>query len=475
MRKPSTARREMLKLMGASAAGAVLAACMPSMLAPEPTTVPTHEDEVSLPTGAGLEGFEPRMAPPDEEIHILYWWGSDYEPVVEFTGEIIARFSEAYLNVIVEPVGGKNCDDFVTAVAAGTPPDLFHTWDCAERMGNWAKRGMILSLDDYIEGTDFPLDDYAEGIMDACRLGGKIWGMVDAAGVFLLWTRPQILADIGKGVDALPKDTDELWQWARELTTTDADGSIERLGMVLPNWRWQYLSWIANFGGVTWDVEQGKPTSDHPGILEALNDLKAQVEYWGVERLDVWSANIGSQVGAHDPWLADNLAMKGAGDWAGLAVFDFFPDWEFGTDYGVIAPPAPPAHKVHGESAVAWWVWPWVIPSGIDSPEWSWEVLRFFLSAEYQVNAHAKFKEILVRKSLINDERLWWPAARVAKELIEGDRKASTVMPMNPVAYEYLNLMDEAVYRVLHLTETPEEAMARVKAEVLAVLAKASD
>jgi maltose-binding protein MalE len=173
--------------------------------------------------------------------------------------------------------------------------------------------------------------------------------------------------------------------------------------------------------------------------------------------------------------LAGNLTMKVSGDWTGQSIFDFFPDWEFGTDYGAAPPPPAPASKSAGDSAVCFWSWPWVIPSGIDNPDWSWEVLRFLLSTEYQVNVHAKFKEILVRKSMMDDERLWWPSVEVARDLIKSDRKLTSVMPMNPVASEYLNLIGEAVDGILHLAETPEEAMARVKDETLAALAESTE
>jgi ABC-type glycerol-3-phosphate transport system substrate-binding protein len=273
----------------------------------------------------------------------------------------------------------------------------------------------------------------------------------------------------------MPADTDELWQWAHELTTQDATGGIERLGMALPNWLWEHLGWMVNFGGELWDAEAEEPTPDHPGVLAALTDLVEQVEYWGVEALDTWSNGIGAQSGAQDPWLAGKLTMKVDGDWAGQSALEFFPDWEFGIDYGAAAPPPAPASKSAGDSAVCFWSWPWVIPSGTTRPDWSWEVLRFFLSTEYQVKVHAKFKEILVRKSMIDDERLWWPATVVVRDLIKSGRKLTSVMPMNPVASEYLTLLDAAVDGVLHLAETPEEAMARVKEEVLAALAESAE
>ncbi len=498
MRGRTFSRREMLKLAGLGVVGTVLAACGPqtppateapaaatatpaAAAAPTATPVAAAEatatpaaavtiPEVQLPTGNTLEGFVPMMTNPAEKIKLVYWWGNNYEPAMEFTHKVVKRFSIAYPNVEIEPVGGQNCDAFVTAAAAGTPPDFFHTWDCVERMGNWAKRGMIIPLDDQIAASKFDLGDYIQGVMDTCKMEGKTWGMVDTGGVFLLFTRPPQFADIGKGPTDLPKDTDELWDWAKKLTTKDADGNIKRLGMTIPTWTWSRFTWLVNFGGELWDVNKGEPTPEHLGVLEALKDMVAQVNEYGVDALDRWSTSIGSQGGEQSPWLAGNLTMQVDGDWSGQTIFDFHPDWQVGKDYGIAAPPPPPTAKQHGDSAVAFWSWPLVIPGGTKHPDWSWELMRFFLSPEYQLNVHGKFKEIVVRKSMMADKRQWWPAAKTAQEIVKGGRKITAVMPMNPVAGEYINLLGEAFDKVLHLSETPEEAMARVKKETLAKL-----
>ena len=188
MKGTTLSRREMLKLAGLGVVGTVLAACggpqaAPATQAPAaaPTATPAAAPaatpttaaaaaipEVPLPTGNALEGFVPKLTNPAEKIKLVYWWGNNYEPAMQFTHQVIQRFSIAYPNVTVEPVGGQNCDAFVTAAAAGTPPDFFHTWDCVERMGNWAKRGMIVPLDDFIAKDKFDLTDYIPGVMDTC-------------------------------------------------------------------------------------------------------------------------------------------------------------------------------------------------------------------------------------------------------------------------------------------------------------------
>ncbi len=489
-------RRQLLRLASASAAGAALAACgvptqnaAPTPEAAAPTEAPTAAPApptpnatpvgpiataIPLPQGETIEGFTPAMTNASDPVKLVYWWGNNYEPALKFTNDVIARFSLVYPNVTVEPVAGQNCDAFVTAAAAGTPPDLFHTWDCVERMGAWARRKVILPVDDFIAKSSFPLDDYAPGIMDTCRMEGKTWGMVDSAGVFLLWTRPPLFSEIGKTVNAIPQDTDEMWQWGKELTKTSGTGEIDRLGIRLPNWTWEYFAWIANFGGEIWDANGNAPTPDHPGVIAALNDLVAQVNIYGAENLQRWASGMGAGEGAQNPWLAGTNAMQIGGDWTGQAVFDFFPDWQFGEQYNAVAPPPAPASKRAGDSAIAWWSWPWVIPAGTKQPDWSWELLRFYLTPEYQVNVHAKFKEMVVRKSMIDDKRLGHPWIKAARDIIGGDRKLTTMMPMNPVAAEYTNLLGEAIDGVIRLKATPEEAMAQVKKETMQKLSELS-
>ena len=126
-----------------------------------------------------------------------------------------------------------------------------------------------------------------------------------------LWMRPAIFEEIGQSASATPADTDELWEWAREMTKFDDSGDITQLGMNLPSWTWEYFTWIANFGGVLWDATANEPTPEHPGVLAALADLVTQVDFYGVDTLERWSAGMGSQSGAQDPWLAGTDGNEG--------------------------------------------------------------------------------------------------------------------------------------------------------------------
>jgi ABC-type glycerol-3-phosphate transport system substrate-binding protein len=476
-------RHEFLKLASLTAAGSILAACTPGVKATtapaEQATVvptvaqvqnlaPTLPSEVKLPTGTTLEGFTASKPNPSEKFTLLYWWGNNYEPAMEFTNTILKRFSIAYPNIEVNPVGGQNCDAFVQAAAAGTPPDVFHTWDCVERMGNWASRGMIIPLEDYINASKFDLNDFFGDVMDTCKMDGKIWGMVDSGGLMSMWSRPSLLKDIGETEKSFPADTDQLWAWGDKLTKKDKDGNIQRLGFLPPSWTWARFAWIANFGGKLWDMNSNQPTPDDAGVLSALNDVASNVKSLGVDNLTRWSSSVGSQSGEQSPYLAGNLVYQIDGDWTGQTIFDFHPNWVPGTDYNMSVLPKPAPGKAQGTPAITLWAWPLVIPAGGKHTDYAWEFMRFMLSPEYQLNVHGKFKELVLRKSMKNDPRQWWPAATIATNMLKSGTPITPIIPMNKVASEYITLLAEAFDKIFTLAATPEESMALVKKEIIA-------
>lgn len=490
MRDIRLTRRELLRgLVAAGVSTVILGACQPKATptaAPEAKPAPTdtappeptatlREELVKIEEALEveeLEGFVPKRANPDEKIVIDYWLGNDYEPSIEYSREMCQKFSLAYPNVEIDYIAGQDCDAFIAAAAAGTPPELLHTWNCPERMGLWAHRGLIIPIDDYIVRDDFDLDDIIPGLMESCTMDGKIWGMIEGAGVFLFWMRTPMLADIGKGPADVPADTDEAWEWARELTTRDSDGNIQRLGMNVPSWSWNVFVWLSTFGGSLWDVNKGEPTPEHPGVIMALEDMVEQINFYGLEDMQRWSSSIGSQGGAENPWLQGSMVMRVGGDWDGQAIFDFFPDWEVGVDYACTAPPPAPKSKLQGSPKVNYWCWPIVIPGGTKYPEWAWEAIRYIVSPVMELALRPKFKESLVFKSMMDDERVWWPAAKASQKIIESDVEKTPVFPMSVAAGQYMTLLSEAFDEVLNLVTSPEEAMARVKKETMEALAE---
>ena len=105
------ARRDMLKISGTIAAGAVLAGC--SSPIPEPTEEAMPEDN----TEEEIVAEEPETLPTSGHVvcmHIL----------AEFNEDHVNAFMELNPGITLEVVDGEDPTRFFAIYAAGTPPDI---------------------------------------------------------------------------------------------------------------------------------------------------------------------------------------------------------------------------------------------------------------------------------------------------------------------------------------------------------------
>jgi ABC-type glycerol-3-phosphate transport system substrate-binding protein len=485
MDKQKVSRRAMLKCFAAVGLTATAAACAPPAPAtPEPseptagpaepvapTVVPaTAVAEPTLPEGAcdNHDVFVPLM-PMDEQVTITSWDSCESETISKRYDELANEFREVYPNVTIEGQHAQSPENFVAACAAGTPPDLWSGGWNPERIGIWAYTGCLLPLDELLEEVDFPRDRYIQGCWETVMMDGKTWGLPNAVGMYMLWYNPQHLKEVGA---EFPKDTDELWAIADELTTRDANGDIERLGMRLTTWFWEHLTWICSFGGEIWDLNSNEPTPDHPGVLAALNDMVEAVNRYGVDTLDRWSAGVGGMEGVQQPFFTGHLSMVIDGDWYLQQIDEMHPDWQPGNQYGVDAAPFAPESKRGGEPAVSLWVWPQLISKDAKQPRWAWEYMRWGSSRERAIKGASYTRDLISTACYLEDPRVNWESAKAVVRVTKGGKKSVSPLPCTPISGEYADLIGAAIDEIIHLKVTPEEGMARVKDEALSLYAE---
>jgi len=100
----------------------------------------------------------------EEPVELVFWWWGEQEAVglEGWVNETVTLFEAEYPNIAVETVlqATENViDDFTTASAAGTPPDLQYLWNGIYHQENvWL--GYIEPLDDWIPAGELA-DMYA--------------------------------------------------------------------------------------------------------------------------------------------------------------------------------------------------------------------------------------------------------------------------------------------------------------------------
>ena len=354
-------RRTLLKLAGTSAVGAFLAACTA-------TTVPAGSSEA----GAAPAGDTQKL------IFSSYTW-SGYEAAMK---SVIEAWNQEHTDVTVE--GQFFPEDYwtklQTQIAGGTPPDV----GIADygRLLTYAKSGILLPIDDYIEVDDFSLDKmlpaavaqyrWQEGEFDSGGEGGKMYGLPSDA-------QSQILAYNKSMFDAagVAYPTDD-WTWddlvAAGQAITKADQNI--WGMQMIN------SGILTKGNFLFSAGGASHTADYSkSLLDAPETIEAFKWNWDL----VYTHKIAPAPGAQsatNPFMSGQVAMVVDGVWwiADFATIEGF-EWDIALQ---------PKHPRTGKRTTSlesdgWWIF-----QNAAAPDMAWSLMKYLADE----NGQKRFSEL---------------------------------------------------------------------------------
>jgi len=122
-----------------------------------------------------------------------------------------------------------------SAVPRGHGPDLFIF--AHERLGAWARQGLIMRLDDVVDRQE--LARFLAETVEPLRFDGGLWGLPASFKSNVLFFNTDL-------VETPPETTDEMVALARELT----DARARRYGLVYEAGSFYYhAAWLHGFGG----------------------------------------------------------------------------------------------------------------------------------------------------------------------------------------------------------------------------------
>lgn len=354
-------RRAFLQMAGAGAAGALLAACTAPM-------APAAGSEA----GAAPAGAKQKL------VFSSYTW-SGYEAAMK---SVIEAWNQGHPDVEVE--GQFFPEDYwtklQTQVAGGTPPDV----GIADygRLLTYAKSGILLSIDDYLEVDNFSLEKmmpaavaqyrWQEGEFDSGGEGGKMYGLPSDA-------QCQIIAYNKNMFDAagVAQPTDD-WTWddlvAAGQAITKADQNIWGMQMISP--------WILTKGNFLFSSDGANHTADYKqSRLDAPESMEAFKWNWDL----VYTHKIAPAPGAQaqtNPFMSGQVAMVVDGVWW---VSDFATITDFEWDIALF-----PKHPRTGKRTTSlesdgWWIF-----QNTQNPDLGWSLLKYLADE----NGQKRFTEL---------------------------------------------------------------------------------
>ena len=229
-------RREMLKVMGAMAAGSALAACAPQATpapAPAATEAPKPTEAAAAPTEAPAAPTEvppteapvATAAPAAAAVNIGYMMNAG-----EMSEEQVKQFNKDYAPIVLERIDPDETR-FFAMLAAGNPPDLYRIQ--APSIPQLIARNIAKDLTPYFQASPvIKPDDLAPGNFyyfaeDAFHIGkGKIYGMVkDFSEDYSQYVNKTFLDELKVPVPSTtePMDYDQLAEFAKAATVMEGD------------------------------------------------------------------------------------------------------------------------------------------------------------------------------------------------------------------------------------------------------------
>ena len=216
-RTSGISRREFLRFASVSTAGSLLAACAPQ--------------RAVTPDAAATGAPQPTTAPSGSKPDAIQWWVGWGELVPFFDGfKQMAKYKELMGDGDVEMKPSIENEALLTAVAAGTPPDMaanvpyldLFARDVCVDIGPWVSGSSIIKKDSYISGN------WDGGFYKGVQYGVPT---LECFVRFGMDYNTRMVEAAGLDPEKPPVTWDETLDWHTKLTTFDDAGNLKTIGL----------------------------------------------------------------------------------------------------------------------------------------------------------------------------------------------------------------------------------------------------
>jgi len=371
--------------------------------------------------------------------------------------------------------GALDTQTFLSAVAAGDPPDLVYA--SRDDIGSLATQGALLPLDRCLAGSDTDTAQFRDSAVAQVSHGGHVYGVPEFNQLQIAMASTDLLDRSGLSMADVNGSDWSAMTAANEAMTRTTGKRLDVMGVdaKLPDFFWLWT--LAN--GTRPISEDGRTAQlDDPAVVEALAHAVSLTEpEGGFDRVKA-VRDAADLFGEDNPFAAGKLGAEPMDNWYVNVLEDVSPDVRLQFDAFRDRKGQPIAFA--GGSA-------WAVPVNARDPQLACRYAVTMTSVDAWLDAakariregaktHKQFTGLLTanRTADARIERLaldqasaqgrssddqWVQAVRAI--YTANDRAVSA--PANPAAAEFAKAWQDGVNSVLNGQDTPERAMARAQ------------
>lgn len=201
-------------------------------------------------------------------------------PVTKTIDQMAADFEKENPGIKVKPVYSGTYQESIvkalTAFKSGQPPHVAVL--LSTDMFTLIDEDAIVPIDGLATSADDRkwLGGFYDSFMMNSRTGGKTWGVPFQRSTIVLYWNKELFKEAGLDPDKGPANWDQMVEYAKKLTKTDASGNVTQWGVKIPSSGFPYwlFQGLTTPNGALLMNEAGTETYfDKPEVIEAL-------QYW---------------------------------------------------------------------------------------------------------------------------------------------------------------------------------------------------
>jgi multiple sugar transport system substrate-binding protein len=324
---------------------------------------------------------EPTGSPEPVTIEITGEWVSARE-CSQWRESFVPGFQSEYPWITVDAKCGITEEKQIARINAGNPPDAFLSFG-VDNVGRFCDSGAWIDLNPYIDGPDgLDRSVFPEAALTYTSFEGQQCALPFLTDTFGLYYNLDMFEDAG--LTEPPQTTDQLTEYAKQLTQFNADGSVRVAGFVPHTGYYCCSSTLLNLGhmfGAQYLTDEGEPAyATDPAWAEMFQwqrDFIAEVYgdgdfQTGTDRLQQFVAGSGNEWGKPQDFQQGRVAMMIDGEWRNAFIRDFAPDLNYET---APLPVSPDQTDLYGSGPSAGTVIG--IPNGAPHAAEAWLLVRY--------------------------------------------------------------------------------------------------
>jgi len=281
-------------------------------------------------SGSGGGADKPASAAPTHLEGTVSLWHFFSDREADVIQSVVDDFEKKYPDVKVEVHSGQDDEKITKAIAAGKDVDVAISYS-TDIVGTFCSSGAFIDLKPYIDRDKVDLGNLSAMPKSYTEFDGTRCAMPMLADAFGLYYNKDILQKFG--YTAPPKTLSELETMALQMTTYNKDGSIKTLGYnPLMGWGENAAAHLGPAAGAQWLDDKGQSAvGADAGWPELMTWQRDFVQKIGYDKLQKFTAGLGQEFSADNPFQTGKVAMNLDGEWRTAFIKDQAPDLDYGT------------------------------------------------------------------------------------------------------------------------------------------------